>query len=75
MPSLPMIAEPPLEACFATPVVSMKRKTGVPDVQGADSVERTEHNAGVDEEAYDFYVMLKSDLLKGWPLPASVAHL
>jgi hypothetical protein len=47
----------------------------VPDVQGADSVARTEHNAGVDEKAYDFYVMLKSDLLKGWPLPASVAHL
>ncbi|HEX4757282.1 MAG TPA: alkaline phosphatase family protein [Terracidiphilus sp.] len=75
MPSLPMIAEPPLEACFATPVVSMNRKTGVPDVQSADSVARTEHNAGVDEKAYDFYVMLKSDLLKGWPLPASVAHL
>jgi hypothetical protein len=28
-----------------------------------------------DEKTYDFYVMLKSDLMKGWPLPASVAHL
>jgi phospholipase C len=75
MPSLPIIADPPLQSCAANTVVSMSRRTGVRDIQGLDSVERTEHNTDADEKAYDFYVMLKSDLMKGWPLPASVAHL
>jgi phospholipase C len=77
MPNLPIIAEPPLQSCSANTVVTMNRKTGVPGVNASDaaSVERAENHASADEKGYDFYLMLKSDLMKGWPLPESVAHL
>jgi phospholipase C len=74
LPSLPVIAEPPLEPCFLDTLETLNQTTGIPAVNPTQalSVSQSENATGADEEIYDFYLMLQSDLMKGWPLPAGL---
>jgi phospholipase C len=56
LPSLPVIAEPPLDPCTLDDVFESLASSGVP----------------TGNESYDFFAMLKSDLMEGWTIPASV---
>jgi phospholipase C len=73
VPALPMIAEPPVESCTSS-VVSGSRSTGgaVIDSTKATALARAESSNGVGNESYDFYVLLKSERIAGWPLPANL---
>ena len=54
MPALPVIAEPVPQPCT---------------VDNDNSPDPVENNTGQDDETYDLYLLLKSDLIDGWPLP------
>ena len=42
--------------------------------RSAEAIElaRAENNKGVGNESYDFYLLLKSERMAGWPLPANL---
>jgi phospholipase C len=75
VPALPVIAEPPLQSC-ASGIISGSRGDGgfVIDTAKAIEVARTENSKGVGNESYDFYVLLKSERMAGWPLPAKLSQ-
>jgi phospholipase C len=77
LPALPVIAEPPLEPCFLDTLTTLDATTGVSVVNptAATAVAQQANTTGADEEVYDFYLMLKSDRVKGWPLPAGITGL
>jgi phospholipase C len=72
LPSLPVIAEPPLDPCFLDTFETLSATTGLPvvNVPQAEQVSQAENMNGADEEIYDFFLMLQSDLMNGWTLPA-----
>ncbi|HKF48052.1 MAG TPA: alkaline phosphatase family protein [Terracidiphilus sp.] len=74
VPSLPVIPEPTLDPCFLDTLETINQTTGLPTVIPSEalSVSQAENATGADEEIYDFYLMLRSDLMKGWPLPPSL---
>jgi phospholipase C len=75
IPDLPTIAEPPLDPCTLQDIFeSFDQQTGKPIVntQRALTVSQQRHATGADEEVYDFYLLLKSDRVKGWPIPAGI---
>ena len=77
LPALPVIAEPPLEPCLLDTLSTLDATTGVSVVNptAATAVAQQANTTGADEEVYDFYLMLKSDRVKGWPLPAGITGL
>lgn len=78
LPDLPVIAEPPLDPCFVDDIFeSFDQTTGRPIVSSthAMAVSQQRHASGADEEVYDFYLMLKSDRVKGWTLPQGITGL
>ncbi len=77
LPALPVIAEPPLDPCFFDTFETLNATTGLPAINlpQAESVAQAQNANGADEEIYDFFLMLKSDLMQGWPLPANVLSL
>jgi phospholipase C len=70
VPALPVIAEPPVESCTSG-VISGSRSAAGGAIDSAKAIElaRTENSKGIGNESYDFYVLLKSDRMAGWPLP------
>jgi phospholipase C len=74
LPSLPVIAEPPLDPCYMDTFETLNQTTGLPliNVPDAEKVSAAENATGADEEIYDFFLMLRSDLMKGWALPAGL---
>jgi phospholipase C len=75
IPELPVIAEPPLDPCTLDDIFeSFDTTTGKPVVntQRAMTVSQQRHATGADEEVYDFYLLLKSDRVKGWPIPPGI---
>lgn len=74
MPSLAVIAEPPLDPCYMDTFETLNQTTGLPviNVPAAEKVAAEENATGADEEIYDFFLMLKSDLMKGWTLPPNL---
>lgn len=78
LPDLPVIAEPPLDPCFVDDIFeSFDQTTGKPTVNTAQAMAHAQqrHAIGADEEVYDFYLMLKSDRVKGWPLPQGITGI
>ena len=72
MPELPVIAEPETESCAAEDVTQGVRADGSPARVREDSAMRVARQSsakGVDNETYDFYLLLKSERTRGWPLP------
>jgi hypothetical protein len=73
VPALPVIAEPPLESCTSSIISGSRGDEGsVIDSAKVIEVARTENSKGVGNESYDFYVLLKSERMVGWPLPANL---
>jgi phospholipase C len=75
LPALPVIAEPLPEPCDVDDVFTGYFTNGAPigvNTQTATQVADTSVASGADEEVYDFYLMLQSDLMEGWPLPAGL---
>jgi len=74
VPYLPVIPNPPLEPCFTnlgltahqTPVAGAQDQT----MALANKV----HNSGVDNETYDFYLLMKSERTSGWPIPEELRN-
>jgi phospholipase C len=75
LPALPVIAEPLPEPCDVDDVFTGYFTNGAPigvNTQTATQLADTSVASGADEEVYDFYLMLQSDLMEGWPLPAGL---
>jgi len=72
VPALPVIAEPPVEPCTSS-IISGSRGGGGAVIDRAKAMElaRTENSKGAGNESYDFYLLLKSERMAGWPLPAN----
>lgn len=77
VPSLPVIPDPALQPCFFNTFETLNATTGLPviNVPEATTVSQQENSTGADEEIYDFFLMLKSDLMKGWTLPPNLLTL
>jgi phospholipase C len=77
VPTLPYIADPGLDPCFLQDIFDLDKTTGQPVVnrQRALAFAEQRHMTSADEEVYDFYLMLKSDRVKGWPIPAGISGL
>ena len=68
-----MIAGPPLESCTSSSDYRIaKRRGAVIDSAKAMQFARNENSKGVGNESYDFYLLLKSERMAGWPLPANL---
>ena len=75
LPQLNTISDPPVESCAASNVVQQVDTGGKPTTIGTRAAARVAqqvHATGVDNETYDFYLLLKSERTKGWPLPADL---
>lgn len=74
MPTLPVIAEPSLDPCTLDDILGALDENGTPvvDASKATQVAQQMNATGVDNETYDFYLLLKSDRTQGWPLPESL---
>jgi phospholipase C len=73
LPALPVIAEPPLDPCTLDDIFeSLDTGETVVNTAKAMHVAQEKRNSGVDNETYDFYLMLKSDRVQGWPLPETL---
>ena len=70
VPALPQIAEPPLEICSLEDIFDSS-DTGIPLINAnkAMQVAQAKHNAGITNESYDFYRLLKSEKVAGWQIP------
>jgi phospholipase C len=73
LPALPVIAQPSLESCTSS-IISGSRDAAAGVIDGAKAIEvaKAENSKGVGNESYDFYVLLKSERMAGWPLPAKL---
>jgi phospholipase C len=75
IPALPLILEPVPEPCVVDDVFTGYYTNGAPigvNAPTATQLADTSVASGADEEVYDFYLMLQSDLMQGWPLPAGL---
>lgn len=68
VPHLPVIAKPPLGPCDYKKAENVEP---TPDQPAIDDAQAQIGN-GADEEINDFLLLLRSDLVKDWPLPADV---
>ena len=73
VPALPVIAEPPVESCTSS-IISGLRGSGGAVLDSAKTIElaRSESRKSAGNESYDFYLLLKSERIAGWPLPANL---
>jgi phospholipase C len=75
LPALPVIAEPPLDPCTLDDIFDSSG-TGITalNTTKATEVAQAKHSSGVDNETYDFYLLLKSERTEGWPLPENLVE-
>jgi phospholipase C len=72
LPDLPVIAEPPLEPCTLEDVFeSLDTGERVVNAGNAVQVALAKHSKGEDNEAYDFYLFMKSERMQGWTVRQS----
>ena len=77
VPELPVIANPPLDPCTFNDILESFDENGKPIVNSerAMTVAKQKNATGADEEVYDFYLLLKSDRVKGWQIPKGITGL
>jgi phospholipase C len=77
VPVLPAIADPPPQPCLFDTFETLSATTGLPliNVPAAEAASQAANATGADEEIYDFFLLLESDLMKGWPLPPKIQAL
>ncbi|MGA2539116.1 MAG: alkaline phosphatase family protein [Terracidiphilus sp.] len=74
VPTLPSIAQPALGPCDYKKSDSMDPATGLPAPDDSDAETGWQAAGdGADEEVNDFALLLKSDLMEGWPQPADAS--
>jgi phospholipase C len=71
VPALPAIATPHVGPCSQKKSESLDPATGLPAINDSAAEEgAAERNFdGTDEETNDFYLLLKSERMEGWPRP------
>jgi phospholipase C len=69
LPNLPVIANPPWEPCFNDFSFPLGLQAGGATSDQAMALANRMHNKGVDNETYDFYLLLKSERTNGWHIP------
>jgi phospholipase C len=75
LPELPVIPEPPIDPCTLDDIFEDFDTSGAPTAVKSDhamALAQKQHVTGVDNETYDFYLLLKSPNTQGWPLPANL---
>jgi phospholipase C len=75
LPELPVIPEPPTQSCTLDDILQSLDASGTPTAINQDAatqVAKQVSATGVDNETYDFYLLLKSQNTQGWPLPANL---
>jgi phospholipase C len=74
LPTLPMIKEPRLDPCTLEDIIESFDTSGAPVVNHAKAtaLAQSKNNRGEDNETYDFYLLLKSERMRGWEVPASL---
>ena len=69
MPALPVVAEPALDPCTLADIFrALDTGEKVIDSQRALQVARQKQTLGEDNESYDFYLLMKSERMQGWPV-------
>lgn len=68
LPALPVIATPPWEPCFNDFSLPAGQTSAV-TTETATALALKQHAKGVDNETYDFYLLLKSEHTNGWKIP------
>jgi hypothetical protein len=73
LPALPVVAEPPVESCTSS-IISGSQGPGCTVIDSAKAIDlaRSENTKDLGNESYDFYLLLKSERMAGWPLPAKL---
>ncbi|HMG86815.1 MAG TPA: alkaline phosphatase family protein [Terracidiphilus sp.] len=73
VPALPVIAESPTESCTSS-VTSALQGGGRVEIDSGKAIElaRVGNRTGLGDESYDFYLLLKSERMAGWRLPANL---
>ena len=69
MPELPVIANPPWEPCFNDFSFAVGQQLAPATSEGAMALALRKHSQGVDNETYDFYLLMKSERTNGWTIP------
>jgi phospholipase C len=69
LPNLPVIANPPWEPCFNDFSFPVGQQPGAATSNQAMALANRMHSKGVDNETYDFYLLLKSERTNGWHIP------
>jgi phospholipase C len=75
LPTLPVIAEPTIDPCTLEDIFEDFDSTGAPtavNTSKATALAVKAQASGVDNETYDFYLLLKSPNTTGWPIPDSL---
>ncbi|HEX3437890.1 MAG TPA: alkaline phosphatase family protein, partial [Pseudacidobacterium sp.] len=72
LPALPVIPTPPWEPCFNDFSFAVGQEPAPATSAKAMALAQKVHAQGVDNETYDFYLLLKSERTTGWRLPDSL---
>ncbi len=72
LPDLPVIATPPWEPCFNDFTLAVGQQPGPATSDQAMALANRMHSKGVDNETYDFYLLLKSERTNGWHIPENL---
>jgi phospholipase C len=70
LPALPVVAQPPVQVCTLDDILE-GGGTGLPLINSDKAMQaaRAQNSAGVGNESYDFYLLLKDEKMVGWPIP------
>jgi phospholipase C len=72
LPALPIIKNPPWEPCFNDFSFAVGQEAAPATSDRAMALALKQHAKGVDNETYDFYLLLKSEHTNGWRVPAGL---
>jgi phospholipase C len=72
LPDLPVIANPRWEPCFNDFAFAVGQQPGLATSDRPMALANRMHSKGVDNETYDFYLLLKSERTNGWPIPENL---
>jgi phospholipase C len=72
LPDLPVIANPPWEPCFNDFSFAVGQQPGPATSDQAMALANRMRSKGVDNETYDFYLLLKSERTNDWHIPENL---
>jgi hypothetical protein len=74
LPALPVVADPGIDPCTLDDIINYFDESGTPVLSSAraTALAQSKHNRGEDNETYDFYLLLKSEHMRGWQVRSSL---